>query len=135
MVFGLQILRRVQATQGDIDGVRQIGTPICQRCSAPVAEGTLNIAGRGIRCRLAARESKFVCIKSSPRDKWRPAGPPTSLAVAMGDPIGITPRAISYRAAQAASFYRPIWFHMTLPKNVDPTNSSISYRLAMPDSA
>src|SRR5215475_3282765 len=132
MVFRLQILRRVQATQGDIDGVRQIGTPIRQRCSAPIAEGTPHVAGRGIRCRLAACESKFVCIKSSPRDKGRTAGPPTSLAVTMGDPIGITPRAISYRAAQAASFYRPIWLHAILLKKVDLTNSSISSRLAMP---
>src|SRR5262245_17735953 len=118
MVFRLQILRRVQATQGDIDGVRQIGTTIRQRCSAPIAEGTPNVAGRGIRCRLAACESKFVCIKSSPRDKGRTAGPPTSLAVTMGDPIGMTPRAISYRAAQAPSFYRPIWLHTILLKRV-----------------
>src|SRR5262245_6383101 len=120
MVFGLQILRRVQATQGAIDGVRQIGTRIRPRCCRQVAQGTPNVAGRGIRCRSAARESKFVCIKSSPRDKGRAAGPPTSWAVTMGDPVGITPRAISYRAAQAASFYQPIWLHAILLANVDP---------------
>lgn len=115
MVLRSQILRRVQAAQGDIDGVRQIGAPIRQRCPAPVAEGTTDVAGRRIRCWLAPCESEFVRIKSSPRDKGRAAGPPASLTVTMGDPIGVSPRAISNRAAEAAALYRPIWLHTILP--------------------
>ncbi len=85
------------------------------------------MAGRCIRSRLTSRESEFVRIKSSPRDKGRTAGPPTSLAVTMGDPIRIAPRAISYRAAQATSFYRPIWLHVTLPKNVKTISRIVSF--------
>jgi hypothetical protein len=77
------------------------------------------MAGRRIRRWLAPCESEFVRIKSSPSDKGRTAGSPASLAVTVGDSIGISPSAISNRAAQAASFYRAIWLHAILPRRDD----------------
>src|SRR5262245_39817219 len=77
------------------------------------------MARRRIRRWLAPCESEFVRIKSSPSDKGCTAGPPASLAVTVGDSIGISPGAISNRATQAASFYRAIWLHAILPRRDD----------------
>jgi hypothetical protein len=106
MVLGPNRFRIIHASQCHVDRAGQVGALIGQGCSTCPTESANNVRRRRIGSRLPRNEREFICIKSSPSDKWRAARAPASFAVAMRNPVRLPGCAVANRATKTSTFYK-----------------------------